>query len=93
MACVLDSMKNPVFFADTGHVTRYMNKAAEDHYKEGRAPIGRSLLGWHNAASERIMVNILDEMEKDLDERKITDNERFHVYMRAARNGEGKLLG
>ena len=28
MAAILDSLKDPVLFADTDHVTRYMNKAA-----------------------------------------------------------------
>ena len=35
MAAILDSLKDPVLFADTEHVTRYMNKAAIAHYEEG----------------------------------------------------------
>jgi nitrogen-specific signal transduction histidine kinase len=93
MAAILDSMKNPVLFADTGHVTRYMNKAAERHYEQGRALVGRSLLECHNAESQRMMKEILAEMEGGLEERLITDNEKSRIYMRAVRDAGGKLLG
>ena len=36
LAAILDSLKDPILFADTAHVTRYMNKAAIAHYHGGR---------------------------------------------------------
>ena len=93
LAAILDSVKDPVLFADTGHVTRYMNKPAERHYEEGRALIGRSLLDCHNAESQRMMKEILAEMQAGLDERLITDNEKHRIYMRAVRDAGGGLLG
>jgi len=44
MAAVLDSLKDPLLFADTEHVIRYMNKAAIAYYSEGESLLGRSLL-------------------------------------------------
>ena len=86
-------MKNPVLFADREHIVRYMNKAAAAHYSEGEALLGSSLFDCHNAESGRIMREIFAEMEEGLEERRITDNEKFRIYMRAVRDGEGKLIG
>ena len=55
MAAVLDSLKDPVLFADTEHVTRYMNKDAIAYYDEGESLIGRSLLDCHNEQSQQQM--------------------------------------
>ena len=75
MAAILDSLKDPILFADTEHVTRYMNKAAVAHYKEGENLIGRSLLDCHNERSQQMMIEILADMHQGLDERLITDND------------------
>ncbi len=93
LACILDSMKNPVLFADTDHVTRYMNRAAVKHYSEGEALIGKSLMDCHNEESRSMMRKILEEMRAGLDERMITDNEKHRIYMRAVRDEAGELLG
>ena len=93
MAAILDSLKDPVLFADTQHVTRYMNKAAIDFYEGGESLIGRSLLDCHNARSQQMMVEILAEMHEGLDERLITDDEEHLIYMRVVRDVEGKVLG
>jgi DUF438 domain-containing protein len=93
MAAILDSLKDPVLFADTEHVTRYMNKAAIAHYEEGESLIGRSLLDCHNDRSQQMMVEILAEMHEGLDERLITDNEKYRIYMRVVRDAEGTVLG
>lgn len=93
MAAILDSLKDPVLFADTQHVTRYMNKAAVDFYEGGESLIGCSLLDCHNARSQQMMVEILAEMHEGLDERLITDDEEQRIYMRVVRDVEDKVLG
>lgn len=93
MAAILDSLRDPILFADTDHVTRYMNKAAIAHYEEGERLIGRSLLDCHNEQSQAMMIEILAAMHEGEDERLITDNEKYRIYMRAVRNSDGCVLG
>ena len=93
MAAILDSLKDPVLFADTGHVTRYMNKRAIAYYKEGESLLGRSLLECHNPASQQMMIEILAAMHEGEEERLITDNEKHRIYMRAVRDESGCVLG
>lgn len=90
---LLDSFKNPVLFADTGHVVRYANRAAEQFYPDGDQLIGRSLFACHNQQSQQQMIGILRQMEVGLDETLITDNEKRRIYMRAVRSRDGSLLG
>ncbi|UCD75567.1 MAG: PAS domain-containing protein [Phycisphaerales bacterium] len=92
-AAILDSMKNPVLFADTEHVIRYMNKAAIAHYDDGEALIGRSLLVCHNEQSQKLIHEISAAMRDGEEERLITDNEKHRIYMRAVRDGRGELIG
>jgi len=93
MAAILDSLKDPILVADVEHVTRYMNKAATAYYDEGEALIGRSLLDCHNERSQQMMIEILAEMHKGLEERLITDNDEHRIYMRVVRDADGKVLG
>jgi len=93
LTTLLDSLKAPFLFADTGHVIRYMNKAAVAHYKEGPALLGRSLLDCHNADSQRQIVEILAVLRAGEEERLITDNEKHRIFMRAVRGAAGQLLG
>lgn len=94
LAAVLDSLKDPILVADTQHVTRYMNRAAIAHYKEGESLIGRSLLDCHQKASQRTMIDILAAMQSaGLDEQLITDDEEHRIYMRAVRDGSGQVIG
>lgn len=95
MAAILDSMKDPVVFADTDHVIRYMNKVAIEHYGKrwGYELIGRSLLDCHNDQSRQAIVEILAAMQAGEEERLITDSEKHRVYMRAVRDTKGKLIG
>ena len=93
LAAVLDSLKEPILVADTGHVTRYMNRAAMAYYEEGESLIGRSLLDCHNEQSQQMMIDILAEMYEGLEERLITDNEKHRIYMRVVRDADGKVLG
>jgi PAS domain-containing protein len=93
LAAILDSLRDPILFADTEHVTRYMNKAAIAFYEEGESLIGRSLLDCHNERSQQMMIEILAEMQGGLEERLITDNEEHRIYMRAVREADGTVLG
>ena len=52
MAAILDSLKDPILFADTEHVTRYMNKAAVAHYEE-RARVLSAARYWSVITSDR----------------------------------------
>ncbi|NOR83342.1 MAG: PAS domain-containing protein [Ardenticatenales bacterium] len=93
MGAILDSLKDPLLFADTDHVTRYMNQAAAEYYDEGRELIGRSLLECHNERSQQMMVEILAAMHAGEEERLITDNKKHRIYMRAVRDQDGRVLG
>ncbi len=94
LSAILDSLKDPILFADTGHVTRYMNKAAIAHYRGGEGLIGRSLLECHNEHSQKRIKEILLAMQEDgLEEELIIDDDRRRVYMRAVRDQHGELLG
>jgi DUF438 domain-containing protein len=93
LAALLDSMKDPVLFVDTDHITRYMNQAAIAHYEEGTALIGRSVLDCHNAESQRVIHEVFAALQAGEDERLITDNAEHRVYMRAVRDPDGKLIG
>lgn len=93
LTAILDSLREPILFADTQHVTRYMNKAAIIHYEGGESLIGRSLLDCHNEQSQEMMIEILSAMHQGEEERLITDNEEHRIYMRAVRDAEGQVLG
>ena len=93
MAAVLDSLKDPVLFADTEHVIRYMNKAAIARYSEGESLIGHSLLECHNEQSQQIIVEALAALQGGEDERLISEDEERWIYMRAVRDADGRVLG
>jgi hypothetical protein len=93
LAAILDSLTDPLLFADTGHVTRYMNAAARTHYREGSALLGRSLLDCHNEASRTVIRDVLAALRAGETEKLITDNEKHRIYMRAVRGAGGELLG
>ncbi|MBL7183373.1 MAG: PAS domain-containing protein [Anaerolineae bacterium] len=93
MAAILDSLKDPLLFTDTEHITRYINKAAVAHYSEGESLIGRSLLDCHNEQSQQQIIEILAAMQAGEEERLITDNEEHRIYMRAVRGADGQVLG
>ncbi len=90
---LLDSLKNPLLFADTGHIVRYLNKAAQNFYSGGLILVGSSLLDCHNQQSQQAMQAILERMQQGLDEELITNNEKWRIYMRAVRSSTGELIG
>lgn len=93
MAAILDSLKDPLLFADTEHVIRYMNKAAIAYYSEGESLLGRSLLDCHNEQSQQQIIEILAAMQVGEEERLITDNEKHRIYMRVVRGANSQVLG
>ena len=93
MAALLDSLRDPLLFADTDHVTRYMNTSAIEHYEEGESLIGRSVLDCHNEQSQETIVEVLEAMQAGEEERLITDSEEQRIYIRAVRDAGGQLLG
>ncbi len=93
LAAILDSLTIPILFADTNHIICYLNRAAANQYDEGYGLLGKSLLNCHEAASQKIMQAILDDMQQGLGERLITDDEKHRIFMRAVRDENGKLLG
>ena len=95
MSALLDSLKNPLVFADTEHTISYMNKAAIERYSDrgGAGLVGRSLLECHNEQSQQMILEVLTAMKDGEEERLITDNEKQRAYMRAVRSPNGQLLG
>jgi DUF438 domain-containing protein len=93
LAALLDSLIDPVLFADTGHTIRYMNKAAVAHYPEGTTLLGRSVIDCHNAESNATIREVFAAMQEGEEERLITDNAKHRIYMRAVRGEGGELLG
>jgi transcriptional regulator with PAS, ATPase and Fis domain len=90
---LLNSIKDPILFADTNHIVQYMNKAGIEYYEEGEDLLQSDLLECHNEESKKMMVEILAEMETGLEEKMITDNEKYRIFMRAVRDENRNLLG
>ena len=94
MTAALNSLKDPFLFVDTHHIIRYMNRAAQSHYREGHNLIGRSLLDCHNEASCRVILEIFKIFQESTEEeRLISENQKGCIYMRAVRDERGRLLG
>ena len=90
---LLNSIKDPILVADTNHIVQYMNTVAIGHYEEGEDLLQSNLLKCHNEESQEMMIDILSEMKNGLDEKLITDNEKYRIFMRAVRDGKGNLIG
>ncbi len=93
LAAILDSLKTPILFADTNHITRYMNKAAIATYEGGESLIGRSLFECHNEHSQQVMKEVLAALQAGEEERFTFEDETNRVYMRAVRDADGRVLG
>jgi hypothetical protein len=59
MSAILDSLKDPLLFADSEHIPQYLNQAAKSHYPGGEDLIGQSLLDGHIEESQASMKEIL----------------------------------
>jgi nitrogen-specific signal transduction histidine kinase len=90
---LLNSVKDPILFADTNYIVQYMNKAAIEHYEEGESLLQSNLMNCHNEESQKMMIDILAEMQNGLEEKLITNNEKHRIFMRAVRDKKGNLLG
>ncbi len=93
LAAILDSLPTPILFADTGHIVRYMNRTACEHYSGGETLLGSNLLDCHNERSQQIIVGVLAELQAGREERLIEQDETRRIYMRAVRDPHGHLLG
>jgi len=94
LALILDSLKEPVLFADTTHMTRYMNRAAMGFYKGGADLVGRSLMDCHKENSQRKLREVLADLQSSDEEEKLFfADEKERVFMRAVRDREGRLIG
>jgi transcriptional regulator with PAS, ATPase and Fis domain len=90
---LLNSIKDPILVADTDHIVQYMNNVAIKHYEEGESLLGSNLLKCHNEESQKMMIDILTKLNNGLDEKLITDNEKYRIFMRAIRDEDGNLIG
>ncbi len=90
---LLNSIKEPILVADTNHIVQYMNKAAIEHFEDGKKLLQSNLLDCHNEESQRMMIKILAEMQIGLEEKLITDDEKHRIFMRSVRENNGNLLG
>jgi len=90
---LLNSIKDPILVDDTNHIVQYMNKSAIAHYCEGEKLLKTNLLECHNEESQKMMVEILVEMQNGLEEKLITDNKKYRIFMRAVRDTDGNLIG
>lgn len=90
---LLNSIKDPILVADLNHIVQYMNKAGIEYYEEGEDLLKSNLLKCHNEESQKMMIEILAEMQNGLEEKLITDNEKYRIFMRAVRDEKGNLLG
>ena len=93
LARILDSLVDPVLFADIKHTVVYMNSAAVDHYTGGESLMGTSLLDCHNEDSQKKMIEVLAALRAGEEERLISDDEKRRIYMRAVRDEAGEVVG
>ena len=95
MCALMNSIKDPVVFVDTGHVIRYLNNAGVDNYAKwgGAELIGKSIFDCHNDASCATIREIFAAMQNGEQERLIFENEKKRIFMRAVRADDGQLLG
>ncbi len=96
LLAILDSMPDPVVFVDTGHIIRYLNKAAAAQYQKPDHPdlLGRSIFDCHNKQSRQIILDIFKSFMDGADERFLSINKSNQkVYMRAVRNNAGEVIG
>ena len=93
MEDLLDSLKDPYVFCDTGHVIRYMNRVARERYAGRPAEVGRSIFDCHNAQSNAQIEVVSARLQGGEDEVLISDDEDHRVYMRAVRGQDGAYLG
>lgn len=90
---LLASLPCPLMFVDNQHIVSYMNPAAARHYRGGYELLGSSIFECHSAQAGGVIREVYAAMLGGLEERKIIDNAKHVVYMRAVRAADGRLLG
>jgi PAS domain-containing protein len=96
MLALLDSMPDPIVFADNDHVIRYLNPAAVKRYEaRGRGSLlGKSLMDCHRPESHERIRRIHAELMDGADEVfETVSRENRRVFVRAVRDAGGRLLG
>lgn len=95
LQALLDSLMEPIVFADRNHVIIYMNTAGcmQHARRGGAALVGTSLLACHNETSGQIIREICSRMEQGLDEECISCRKNRRIYMRAVRDSTGEFVG
>ncbi len=96
MRALLDSIADPIVFADNDHVIRYLNPAAARKYEaRGYSSLpGKSLMDCHNPESQEQIRRIHAQLKDGLDEVfETVSKEGLRVFVRAVRDDDGKLLG
>ncbi len=96
MRALLDSIVDPVVFADNDHVIRYLNPAAvrKNEARGYGGLLGKSLMDCHKPASREKLRRIHAQLKDGLDEVFETLNDEGRkVFVRAVRDDSGELLG
>jgi DUF438 domain-containing protein len=90
---VLDNIRKSIVYVDRDHVIRYLNAAGREHYARFGDILGRSLWDCHNEASKAAILDYVARLEAGEDEVLYLKTPEKRVYIRAARAGDGELIG
>ena len=94
---ILDSLPYPVVFVDTGHVIRYLNRAARYHYYCERGYddlVGKSLFACHGEQSRKKIEQMVEKLKDHAGEMLVKVNARNQrLYLNPVRDEKGQLVG
>jgi PAS domain S-box-containing protein len=95
LTAFIESIPDPVVLCDTNHIVKVANKVAEDLMYEGKSLVGHNMFESHKEESMKIVVEVLERLEKGEEEVQITNKEegKQRTFMRAIRDADGKLVG
>jgi len=95
---ITDGFPYPIVFVDSGHVIRYMNRAAQYHYGTERGHrdlIGKSLFDCHfNPASREQIERVVEKFKSDAKEvfLKVSDR-NMRIYITPVLDDNGVFIG
>jgi nitrogen-specific signal transduction histidine kinase len=94
---ILDTINNPIVFADNEHVIRYLNKPAMKFYYEKRGYsdlIEKSIFDCHSEKSQQQIINHHKRLQAGENEiSRIVARRNSKITVVAVRDKEGSLLG
>jgi PAS domain S-box-containing protein len=96
LRALLDSIADPIVFADSDHVIRYLNPAAaRQHAAKGRTDLlGKSLADCHKPESMEKIRRIHAQLQDGVDEVfEAVNRKNQRVFVRAVRDDDRRLLG